>query len=614
MATRGWLAGLWRPDRSADRVPIPRLIVIDYAEAAGPKALDEMLDDLRRGASEISPVRVLLLTRTRTSRAGDPLDALRELATATLQSVMDAAENSDAAESSFGDAQRQSLYREAVASFIAAWKDDAADEEVRPTGDYEPDLKDDRFGLPLEVLYLAHDRAIGPQPADAALPPADRVLAHEERYWQRTAPADVGHELLRRCVALSTLAGAASKEEAHALLATLSALASQPQMRETIIGWLSDLYDGPGVLNPLRPDRLGEALIAKLLRGEDDRGRALLDAVAGLPSDDQLVRALDVLTRLSATDELSAAAMAQMLARHHIRLVLRAEAQARGTRDRPGRLDLANAIARPLAGQLASAVAEALAAAEPGNTTYQRDVSVSYNTLGDLARASGQAVEAERLYRQSLTVREALAAAEPGNTTYQRDVSVSYDRLGDLARASGQAVEAERLYRQSLTVAEALAAAEPGNTTYQRDVSVSYNKLGDLAVESGQAAEAERLYRQSLTVREALAAAEPGNTTYQRDVSVSYNKLGDLARASGQAAEAVKLLEAAVKTRRALGVQEPGRLDLAEELAVALYLFTQAEPGAIRDCQLEMIALLTPFEHAGALTPKGAGVLAWARR
>lgn len=36
------------------------------------------------------------------------------------------------------------------------------------------------------------------------------------------------------------------------------------------------MYDGPRALNPLRPDRLGEALVARVLRDQDDDGRAML--------------------------------------------------------------------------------------------------------------------------------------------------------------------------------------------------------------------------------------------------------------------------------------------------------------------------------------------------
>jgi Flp pilus assembly protein TadD len=95
-----------------------------------------------------------------------------------------------------------------------------------------------------------------------------------------------------------------------------------------------------------------------------------------------------------------------------------------------------------VAGELSDPIRERLAAAKPGNPTYQRDLSLSYDQLGDLVEAAGQGAEAERLFREALAIAEGLAAAEPGNPTHQRDLSLSYDRLGNLAEAAGHGAHA----------------------------------------------------------------------------------------------------------------------------------------------------------------------------
>ena len=118
--------------------------------------------------------------------------------------------------------------------------------------------------------------------------------------------------------------------------------------------------------------------------------------------------------------------------------------------------------------------------------------------------------------------------ADPTNAQAQRDLSVSYERLGDLLLRLGDSAQAERHYRDSLTIPERLATTDPTNAEAQRDLSVSYNKLGDLLLRLGDGAQAERHYRDSLTIRERLATTDPTNAQAQRDLSVSYNKLGDL--------------------------------------------------------------------------------------
>ena len=51
---------------------------------------------------------------------------------------------------------------------------------------------------------------------------------------------------------------------------------------------------------------------------------------------------------------------------------------------------------------------------------------------GDLVSVGEAALEASRLLEQSLAIGERLAETDPANTGYQRDLSVSYNRLGDL--------------------------------------------------------------------------------------------------------------------------------------------------------------------------------------
>jgi hypothetical protein len=142
-------------------------------------------------------------------------------------------------------------------------------------------------------------------------------------------------------------------------------------------------------------------------------------------------------------------------------------------------------------------------------------VSVSLTNLGDLAQAAGDVPRARQLCERSLTIRDALAAVEPGNTGYQRDVLVSLVRLGHMAREVGDSPRARQLYDWSLAIADALAAVEPGNTGYQSATWVPLTNLGDMARAAGNGPRAHQLLERSLTIAEALAAAEPANTVFQ---------------------------------------------------------------------------------------------------
>ena len=90
-----------------------------------------------------------------------------------------------------------------------------------------------------------------------------------------------------------------------------------------------------------------------------------------------------------------------------------------------------------------------LADGDPSNTLWQRDLAVSYNKLGDVARRQGKLEEAARAYADSLGIVKKLAAGDPSNTLWQRDLAVSYWRLADLAERQNKTGEAKGYWNQA---------------------------------------------------------------------------------------------------------------------------------------------------------------------
>jgi tetratricopeptide (TPR) repeat protein len=95
--------------------------------------------------------------------------------------------------------------------------------------------------------------------------------------------------------------------------------------------------------------------------------------------------------------------------------------------------------------------------------------------------AQGKLDEALKAYRDGLAIRERLAAADRSNTLWQRDLSVSYNKVGDVLVAQGKLDEALKAYRDGLAIRERLAAADRSNTQWQRDLQYSIGRIGGLA-------------------------------------------------------------------------------------------------------------------------------------
>ena len=176
---------------------------------------------------------------------------------------------------------------------------------------------------------------------------------------------------------------------------------------------------------------------------------------------------------------------------------------------------------------------QALAASDPSNAGWQRDLSVSQNKLGDVLRAQGDLAGALTAYRESLAVIQRLMASDPSNAVWQRDLGVSQIKLGDALSAQGDLAGALTAYRESLAVFQRLAASDPSNAGRQRDLSVSQERIGNALRAQGDLAGSLTAYRESLAVRQRLAASDPSNTGWQRGLCASYWRLAMMAEQAG---------------------------------------------------------------------------------
>lgn len=566
MSRRRWLVGLWgdpathgASDVDIALVPLPRLIVVDYVEAIAADTLRVLLDRLRVHATQLTPVRVVLLSRN-TAAGSDVLREIGKDAGAALRTVLNSSEDQVAIRILAPD-ERRMLYEAAFRAFQRDWDPEQVSVDVEV-----PDLAGDRYELPLEVLFEAFDRALSDEPTDPERMPIDRALDHEQRHWK--GPAALPSDLRRAVVSLATLAGADTDDEAHALLSTLPELAgdANAKLRRETIAWLASLYGGSAKINPLRPDRLGEALVVQVLDEQHDQGRAQLRAALTLNCASQVARTLDLLARLATSNASVAETVAQALFDTHLSVVDLAETAAHATADRPGRLDVAIGLQRLLAGEFAARV-ENLAWADPNSEPAILHLSMSYSKIGDLARQSGQSERAESLYLKCLRIRERLSWAHPEDTSLARELSVAYIKLGDLAKQSAESARAGSLYDKGLAIREDLWRRQPGNGNYARDLAVAYDRRAALAWDTGQGQRTRRLYGQGLELREKLAKSEPDNMTFARDLSISYENLGDLARDARRFGEAGRLFEQGLEIREKLVKGDPENATYARDLS-----------------------------------------------
>ena len=194
-------------------------------------------------------------------------------------------------------------------------------------------------------------------------------------------------------------------------------------------------------------------------------------------------------------------------------------------------VDMLDYTAAEVAANAALEIAEKFAKKFPHDLQMQRGLSVSYNNLGDIAKARNDYKAAEGYYSKALEIGERLAEKYPDDPNLQRDLSVSYNKLGGIAEARNDYNAAEGYYAKALEIREKLAEKYPDDPGMQRDLSVSYNNLGDIAKARNDYKAAEGYYSKALEIGERLAEKYPEDPNLQRDLSVSHGTLGGIAKA-----------------------------------------------------------------------------------
>jgi tetratricopeptide (TPR) repeat protein len=125
---------------------------------------------------------------------------------------------------------------------------------------------------------------------------------------------------------------------------------------------------------------------------------------------------------------------------------------------------------------------------------------VAQGLVATILEAQGSLSEALTGYQRTLEIQARLAKADPGNAGWQRDLSVSYNKVGDVLKKQGNLPEALKAYREDLAIAERLAKADPANAGWQADLAASLGQLGDLYVRMGDRAEARRMFERGRAI------------------------------------------------------------------------------------------------------------------
>ena len=569
---------------------IARLMVLDYAESRRDQVAAILQRATRR--SNKKPVRVVLLARNAGEWWRELLQQSRDFAPLLGNSAEPRLLPPLAPDAQ----QRREAYHAALQAFADFL---GIQPPARPRSNFSsPQLSHALFVHLAALLDVLGERRAAP----AELMPL--LLEHEERYWNSVAD-DVGLQDGRRAMvapvlALATLQGGVEQGEAlDAILARLPLLAELPELQRRPVGEvLRRLYGWGGAIEPLQPDRVGEALVAReMMRDAQLRRTWHVDADAT-----QLRHGLVVLGRIAAEREdarlwlgelislrlaeigssalqvalegspwVGRALAAALRANPDPELALRLErdvpestvllreaaavvteqamAWARDAGDEGEYAKLLNSLAMRLRalGRYGQALAAALEAteirrslAEADPETYLPRLGTSLNSLAVLFSDLGLRKEAVEAAQEATDIRTRLAAADPER--YLPRLATSLNNLGIRLRELGQFREALVMAVRSMRIRRKLVRSDPAGLS---NLASSQNSAALSLHSLGRDREALNAVRRSIEIRRRLA--ESDSDAHLPDLASSLDNLGEILRALGRNDEALTALQEAVE-------------------------------------------------------------------
>ncbi len=360
------------------------------------------------------------------------------------------------------------------------------------------------------------------------------------RFFRRQFPDDAAYERVRPLMEVMT---AASRPVPLAFLRRLFPDWQDVPTQTRILHSLGSLFRrADDALSPFHgsvrdfladPDQSRAAFVVSVEKGRARLARALWDDFLASPG--------DILQDPFALAELPTVIITISLRKEMTAVALRATESA--PNDWTGHaIQIANArrdaYAWDNAADWYSAIAALAGEANPSLT------HIALIEQGNIMSTIGRLDNAEAAFSAAYDAARIHAERNPENLDAQRDLSVSFDKIGDVQVAKGALDDALASFRDGLAIAERLAKADPANAGWQRDLSISYEKLAGVFVKQNKLPEALKAYQDEFAIQKRLADSSPGHAGWQRTIAVTYLNLGITHVRMGDLAQARRNLTA----------------------------------------------------------------------
>ena len=220
---------------------------------------------------------------------------------------------------------------------------------------------------------------------------------------------------------------------------------------------------------------------------------------------------------------------------------------------------------------------EPIAARNPDDQDFQRDLILCLNKRAENLEDLKKADESAALYERSLAIAQKTYNADPESQRAKRDVAMGAKKLAQALTSANRHQDAIAKFALALRTFEQLRDADKNNKGGIYDVANTRFAMGELYVSMKDWVAATRVFETAKGEFEASLAANPADSYARRMTSLNFHRLGlcysSLPRNAENLKTAVDHFRASLASLNKMkedGVLGPGDVPLLEEIPVLI--------------------------------------------
>jgi tetratricopeptide (TPR) repeat protein len=210
----------------------------------------------------------------------------------------------------------------------------------------------------------------------------------------------------------------------------------------------------------------------------------------------------------------------------------------------------------------AADIARELATKYPENQSFQNELTVVLNKVGDIQKSRKDWKAAMDRYQAALEIATAIVGKYPVGIATQKNriaqVLSERNQPGDRALALAN-------YREGIALLTEQLNKAPENATLISNIALAHRRIGGMLKEKPEEAQVE--YEAAVAGREQLYATDPGNTAWRSGLIMDYTLLADTLMQKEDWQGALENYDAAIRIVEGLALRNSSDVALQKSLA-----------------------------------------------